>query len=423
MSRKRFFLLIAAALCASLIPVQARLKAGPGDWPGWRGADRNGLSTETGLLKQWPKGGPDLLWKITGLGKGYSTPSLANGHIFLLGTEGNKEFLIALDVQDGKRLWATAIGQMAGGYPGPRSTPTVDGNRLYVISSDGKLVCADASTGSIHWRKDLKKDFKGQCGGWAYTESPLIDGDVLVCTPGGDKATLAALNKTTGDIIWTGSVTGLKGKRRPYSTAAYSSAIVADVAGTRQYIQFLDGGVVGVAARNGELLWHYDKPANGTANISTPVVHDNAVFAASGYGTGGGLVRIHSDGGKFAAEEAYFLNQMQNHHGGLILIGDHVYGTNSGSLLCVDIKTGKIVWQNRSVGKGSLVYADGHLYLRSEAGPVALVEANPAKYVEKGRFDQPDRAKERAWAHPVVAGGRLYLRDQDILLCYDVKAR
>lgn len=399
----------------------SRLPAGPGDWPAWRGPDRTGLSTETGLLKQWPSGGPKLLWEIKGLGDGFSTPSVAGGRIFLMGTRGKDEQIMALDVKDGKILWTTPIGALAGGHPGPRCTPTVDGEVLYALSSDGKLVCADTAKGEVRWRKDLKADFGGKTGSWAYAESPLIDGDVLVCTPGGDSATLVALNKKNGEVIWKAPVTGLKGGKRAYATAAYSSVIVAEAAGVKQYIQFLSGGVVGVAAKDGKLLWHYDKPANGTANCSTPIFRDDAVFAASAYGNGGGLAKLQKDGDKFKAEEAYFVKSMQNHHGGMILIGDHIYGTGSGSLLCVEFKTGKIVWQDRSVGKGSIAYADGHLYVRSENGPIALVEATPTGYKEKGRFDQPDRSSKRAWPHPVVAGGRLLVRDWDVLLCYDVK--
>jgi outer membrane protein assembly factor BamB len=404
-------------------PAAAQLKAQPGEWPAWRGPDRTGVGTETGLLRQWPAGGPKLLWKITGLGDGYSTPSVAGGRLYLLGTEGREEQILALDVKDGKRIWATKIGVEAGGRPGPRSTPTVDGDLLYVLSSDGKLVCAQAADGRVRWRKDFRADFGGRCGNWAYAESPLIDGDVLVCTPGGEQAALVALNKQTGDVIWKSALTGLKGGgKRAYTTAAYSSAIAAEIDGVRQYVQFLSGGVVGVAAKDGRFLWNYDRPANGTANCSTPIHRDGHVFAASNYGNGGGLAKVTSGDGKFQAAEVYFVSAMQNHHGGMILVGDHVYGTGANSLLCVDFKTGKIAWQERSVGKGSVAYADGLLVVRSEDGPVALVEAMPAGYREKGRFNQPERSAQKAWPHPVIAGGRLYLRDWDTLFCYDVKA-
>lgn len=408
--------------CLQASPSFAQLKALPGEWPGWRGPDRDGLSPEKGLLKQWPEGGPKMLWKITELGAGFSTPSVAQGKIFVMGTKGKDEYIIALDFTDGKRLWDSKIGTLAGGHPGPRCTPTVDGDKLYALSSDGKLVCAATASGEVVWKKDLKADFGGKTGSWAYAESPLIDGDTLICTPGGDKATMLALNKVTGATIWQGAVTSLDGVKKNFGTAGYSSAIVANLHGKKQYLQFLSGGVVGVDAQTGKFLWHYDKPANGTANCSTPLVHGNSVFAASNYGVGGGLASIKKDGDSFTAEEDYFVKAMQNHHGGMILVGDHLYGTGAQTLICLEIKTGKIAWQERGVGKGSIFYADGLLFHRSENGPVALVEATPTGYVEKGRFSQPDRSEKKAWPHPVVVGGRLLLRDQDVLLCYDVKA-
>lgn len=410
-------------LAFALQAATADVPAGPGDWPAWRGADRTGISKETGLLKQWPKEGPPLVWKIKGLGDGFSTPAVAGGKIFVVGTrQGKNEHVICLSAADGKELWATHIGQMTGGHPGPRCTPTVDGDRVYAISSDGKLACLTADRGEKQWGKDFRADYAGRAGGWAYAESPLVDGSVLVCTPGGDKATLVALNKLTGEEIWKASLTGLSAKKkRAYTTAGYSSVIAAEVSGIKQYIQFLDGGVVGVAAKDGAFLWHYDNPANGTANCSTPIYHDGAVFAASAYGTGGGLARLIKNGDKFEAKEEYFIKAMQNHHGGMLLVGDHVYGTGSATLLCVDIKTGKVAWNERSVGKGSVAYADGRLYVRSEGGPLALVEATPSGYKEHGRFSQPDRSNKQAWPHPVIAGGKLYVRDWDILLCYDIK--
>lgn len=410
------------AFLVMLSPLSAQVPAGPGDWPAWRGSDRTGLSKETGLLKQWPKEGPTLLWKINGLGDGYSTPSVANGHLYVMGTrQGGNEHVICLSTTDGKQVWSSPLGKVAGGYAGPRCTPTVDGDRVYALSSDGKLACLDVKTGDRKWGKDLKADFGGRSGGWAYAESPLIDGDVLVCTPGGDKATLVTLNKLTGAEIWKANLSSLAArKKRPYTTAGYSSVIVAEVSGVKQYVQFLDGGVVGVSAKDGTLLWNYDKPANGTANCSTPIFHDGCVFAASGYGTGGGLVKLVRSGDKFDAKEEYFVKAMQNHHGGMILIGEHIYGT-SGTLICLDFKSGKVAWNERGVGKGSVAFADGRLYVRGESGPIALVEATPTGYKELGRFDQPDRSDKNAWPHPVIAGGKLLIRDWDTLLCYDVK--
>jgi outer membrane protein assembly factor BamB len=420
----------------AVIATGSAFAADPGanDWPQWRGPDRTNISKETGLLQDWPKDGPKQLWKITGLGDGYSTPSISSGRIYLLGAKGRDEYMICLDEKDGERKWDVKIGQMAGGKPGPRSTPTIDNGLAFAVSSDGNLVCVDIAKGSIKWQKHYRKELGGQHGSWAYAESPLIDGDLLIGTPGAEKAAIVAFKKTTGDVVWKTTIAGIerkpaapknKGKgggrgERPYACAGYSSVVVATVGGVKQYVQFLDGGVVGVDAKDGKLLWHYEEPANTTANCSTPIVRGDFVFAASGYGNGGGQAKIVRAGGGFKAEQQYFVRQMQNHHGGMVLVKDHVYGT-SGSLLCVDFKSGKVVWDDRSVGKGSLTYADGHLYVRGENGKVALVEANPTKYVEKGQFTQPDRSGEPAWPHPVVANGKLYLRDWDILLCYDVK--
>ncbi|MFO0926790.1 MAG: PQQ-binding-like beta-propeller repeat protein [Gemmataceae bacterium] len=440
--RIRVLLFFAVLTIGTASTVHAQWKSAPGDWPGFRGPDRTNLSPETGLLPQWPAGGPKLVWKSTGLGGGYSTPSLAAGRIYLMGTKGQAEAgrskgkggrpkggggmpetVVCLDANGGKPRWATEVGSTAGGYPGPRCTPTVDGDRVYAISSNGTLVCLKADDGGIVWKKEFRRDYGGQAGNWAYAESPLIDGDVLVCTPGGSTATLVALAKTSGKEIWRSQVAlkAKEGQKRGYATAAYASAVVAEFDGVKQYVQFLDGGVVGVAAKEGKLLWHYDAPASPTANCSMPIVTDGAVIAAAAYNTGGGRARIVRAGNGFKAEEVWFDKPLQNHHGGLVLVGEHLYGTNNNSLLCVNAKTGEVVWQNRGVGKGSVAFADGRLYYRGEDGTMALVDASPAGYRERGRFAQPDRSSQRAWPYPVIAGGKLYLRDWDTLLCYDVK--
>jgi outer membrane protein assembly factor BamB len=415
-------------LLVSAVPLWAA-DSGSGEWPQWRGPDRTGLSSDTGLLQKWPEAGPKLAWKITGLGEGYSTPSISGGKIYLLGTKGNDEYLICLTGKDGTKAWDIKIGSKAGGYPGPRSTPTIDNGFAYAVSSDGNLVCVAIDKGTLKWKKNFKSDFNGRSGQWAYTESPLVDGDWVIATPGADDAALVAFNKANGEVVWKTVIKGLQAKAggkkggppKSYATAGYSSAIIATLGGVKQYVQFISGGVVGVEAKTGKLLWHYDDPANGSANIATPIVRDDFVFAASAYSTGGGLAKVSKDGAAFKAEQQYFEKQIQNHHGGLVLVKDHVYGTNARNLLCLDFKTGKIVWDDPCVGKGSVTYADGHLYVRGENGKVALVEANPAKYIEKARFTQPERSRQSAWPHPVVVGGKLYLRDWDALFVYDVK--
>ncbi|WP_439621653.1 PQQ-binding-like beta-propeller repeat protein [Gemmata sp.] len=388
------------------------------DWPQFRGPDRTGISKETGLLKAWPKDGPAKLWQVKGLGLGFGTPAVASGMIFGMGTRDEKDGVWALKEADGSELWFTPIDEARkpNQNNGPSGTPTFDNGKLYTISSKGKLACLDAKTGTVAWQADFVKDFGGGIPGWGYCESPLIDGDKLVCTPG-KKNAIVALNKNTGEVIWKSALPKDEG-------AQYSSVLAAEIGGQRQYVQFLKGGVVSVGASDGAFLWRYDHPANGTANCSMPLVAGGMVFAASAYGTGGGMALVEKKGDTFEAKEEYFDKAMQNHHGGMVLIDGYVYGTGSNALRCVELKTGKVMWEERKPGKGSVTFADGMLYCRNEgSGKVFLVEANPKEYVEKGVLTQPDRSKNSAWAYPVVASGKLYLRDQDVLLCYDVAAK
>jgi outer membrane protein assembly factor BamB len=397
------------------------------DWPQWRGPERTGISKETGLLREWPKDGPKLLWEKKEIGGGYSTPAVVGDRLYLMADRKGEEFVIALAVKDGTEIWATAVGKvgpnMGPQYPGARSTPTVDGDRIYALGSDGDLACLERDKGKIVWSKSLRKDFDGKPGAWAYSESPLIDGDMLVCTPGGKKATLAALKKTDGTTVWTCAV--------PEGDAAgYASAIAVDVSGVRQYVQFLGSGLVGVDAKSGKFLWRYDKTKDQAANIPTPVFHDDCVFTSTSR-NGSGLNRITVKKDEVTSEQVYYNTTKLNSIGGVVRIGDYLYGTNArGELVCMDFKTGEIKWHDASVGTASLCFADGMLYVRGQGGTgfgpemppkVALVEATPAGYKEKGRFEQPDHGNRPAWPHPVVANGRLYLRDGNVLLCYDVK--
>jgi outer membrane protein assembly factor BamB len=396
------------------------------DWPQWRGPQRNGISQETGLLKEWPKDGPKLQWKATEIGSGYSTPAVVGERLYVLANEGlENEFVEALDASSGKRIWSAKLGRVGRpkqdpNFPAARSTPTVDRNVLYALGSDGDLACIETRSGKITWHKNVREDFGGQCGEWAYSESPLIDGDVLVCTPGGKDATLLALNKKIGEVIWKCPVPGS-------DLAAYSSAVVVEVGGIRQYVQLLQKGLVGVDARTGKFLWRYSKPISKYgANIPSPVVSGNSVYTASA-GTGGGMVKLQAKEEGVTPEQVYFEAKLPTAIGGTIKSGDYLYGTTSQALLCVDFGTGEVKWQDRALGAASLCYADGHLYLHGENGEVALVEPGPEAYREKGRFTPPgppahSQQMERAWAYPVVANGRLYVRDHGTLWCYDVRA-
>lgn len=403
----RYPLLAAALLFASTAAAE--------DWPSFRGPNRDGLSKEVGLLPTWPKDGPAKVWTATKLGLGFGTPVVAGGKVYGLGTRDGKDGVWALKESDGKEVWFTPFDEprKTNQNNGPSGSPTVHKDKLYAVSSLGKLSCLDTATGKLVWKIDYVKDFGGSVPKWGYTETVLIDGDKLICTPGG-KNTLVALKPDTGEVIWKAAVPKGDG-------AHYSSPIVAEIGGQRQYIQFVQGGVVAVGASDGEFLWRYDHPANGTANCSTPIHSDGFVFAASAYGTGGGLAQVTKNGTKFEAKEVYFTKQMQNHHGNMVLVNGYLYGDGGGLLRCIEFKTGKIAWEERT-GKGSISYADGHLYFRDEGGGnIHMIEANPKEYNLVAKFKQPDRSKLSAWAHPVIANGKLYVRDQEILYCYDVK--
>jgi len=621
------------------------------DWPQLRGQNRDGKSADTGLLKEWPKDGPPLAWKIDKLGGGYSAPSIVAGRIFGMSNRGDDEVVWALSEKDGKELWVKRIGpafrqRASQGREGPACTPTVDGQRLYVEGLAGNVVCLQVKDGEIVWQRSLTEDFGGRVPTWSYRESPLVDGDKVICTPGGEDATLVALDKLTGKTIWkaqmpsgsdagsagpggrpggfggasggadrgrgrTGGsgggsatvVTGTKdpglfmsehfsmrafsckipngkylaklyfaetyegitgpgqrvfsynvqghefkdfdiwvkagGFRRAYietvpvevtngefrivftpkienpainaieiipqagaassaatirikagssepftdssgrvwqpdsgfeggmmsqmsaglgggsgvsrhygggrggfgggrggsrgAGAAYASPIAIDFDGQRQYVQLISNALVGFAASDGKFLWRYDKPANRMGiNCSTPLFHDGMVFASSAYGAGGGLIKLSKDAdGSVKAEEVYATTDMQNHHGGMILVDGCLYGANGGNsggaLACLDFKTGKVMWDQReSVGrraKGSVTLADGRLYYRMEDGTMVLIEPSPKQYIEHGRFEQPDRSRQPAWPYPVIANGKLYVRDQDVMFCYDVKVK
>jgi outer membrane protein assembly factor BamB len=388
---------------------------------------RNAASTETGLLKEWPREGPKLLWQVNDIGEGYATPAVVGTRLYLLSNRGlDNEFVQTLSTQDGKPGWTTRIGKvgnpnMEPPYPMARSTPTVDGDSLYALGSDGDLARLETATGKVLWQKSLLSDFNGQPGRWAYSESPLIDGEVLVVTPGGKDATLVALNKKTGAVIWKSAVPG-------GDAAAYSSAIVTEAAGRKQYVQFLDKGVVGIDAKTGQFLWRYEKTSTGPANIPTPVAHDGFVYSANARRFGGALVQLHRTNEGVSAEEVYFERSVPNTLGGQVLLGGYLYGTNPEGLVSAEFKTGKIIWQASGVGPGSVLYADGRLYVHGENGDVLLAEATPEAYREKGRFTPPNQPKhirgprEMAWSYPVVANGRLYIRDLGTLWCYDVTA-
>ena len=381
------------------------------NWPQWRGPNRDGISKETGLLKQWPAEGPPLVWKAVGAGRGFSSFSVANGKLFTMGLRGDREFVIAFDAATGKEAWATANGSAFQNDrgDGPRGTPTIDGDRVYALGGNGDLSALDARTGKVVWTKNILSEFGGRNITWGISESPLVVGNKLLVNPGGPGASIVALNKSNGAVIW----------KSQSDRAGYSSAIPVQVNGGTQVVFFTHQRAVGLDLNDGRLLWEYARAANNVANAATPIARGNRVFISSDYGTGGGVVEIKPDG---TAQEVWFNKDMKNHHSSSVLVGDHLYGFSSAILTAMKFDTGEIAWRDRSVGKGSLVYADGRLYCFSERGVVGLVEATPSGYVERGRF-KIEAGNLETWTHPVVAGGRLYLRDQDTIYAYDVRQK
>ena len=550
-------------------------KPGAFDWPQWQGQERNASSKETGLLQEWPKDGPRLAWKATGLGGGDSTPSVAAGRIYGMSHRGSDEIVWALSEKDGKEIWSVRTAPTAAtawhqSKEGPACTPTVDGDRMYVMGLAGKITCLQVADGKVVWERNMKTEFGARSPMWSFRESPLVDGDQVICTPGGAETTMVALNKLDGKTLWKtfvpdgaaggpgptrgpggpppnlpnvvqtdlflsgldkdrdsaisveelaqapavllamdkdqdGKLTevelspppaagggaennprrrrsvgvlrmmkahsaldadesdgidaaemknavkvlqtldedgngkliadevGMKHMGPQDTGAAYASAIAIEFGGQRQYVQFLAKTVAGVSAADGKLLWRYDKPANSMRlNIATPIYHDGSVFASSAYGAGGGLAKlVKNPEGGFAAEEVWFSKTMENHHGGVFLHDGALFGANGGNgggyLACLDLKTGDVLWNERDndkrrASKGSIAFADGRIYYRTEEGAMLLIEPSRKEYVERGRFEQPDRTRLPAWSHPVIANGKLYLRDQDTLFCYDVKS-
>jgi outer membrane protein assembly factor BamB len=367
-----------------------------------------------------------LLWTYEDAGIGYSGPAIVGARLFTMGAEDQTEYVYALDIASKapKKLWSVEVGPLfkEGHGNGPRGTPTLDGSLLYCIGGQGELVCVDTTTGQRRWHCNLRKDLDGRMmSGWGYTESPLVDGDKVVCTPGGSEGAVAALDKKSGKVLWR--------SKKFTDPAAYSSLVVMTVGGVRQYVQMTGESVAGVAANDGRLLWRFERFSR-TAAIPTPIVHENLVYVSSGYGTGCALLKITVDSaGSFQCEQVYANKNMVNHHGGVVRVGDELYGySDRTGWVCQKFQTGSIIWQEKKrLGKGSLTYADGHLYCYSEdEGTAVLVEATPDGWKETGRFTVPRESTRRSssgkfWTHPVVANGRLYLRDQELLFCFDVK--
>jgi len=432
MSRSTPPVLLALALTAFVYsgndsPVQAQTPGGY--WPQWRGPDRTGVSTETGLLTSWPAGGPRMLWSASALGRGFSSVAVADGRILTMGDRQDGQYVIALDETTGREIWSTRIGPVhRDEYAGPRGTPSIDGERTYALGTSGDFVCLETSTGRELWRRSLTRDYGARTPGWMFAESPLVDGERVLISPGTRQAGIVALDKLTGREIWRTALPSLG--RQGVDGPEYSSIVISRAAGVKQYVRLLGRGVIGVRADDGELLWSYTRVVNGTANIPTPVINGNLVFASTGYQAGAALLELVADPETgVTARERYFLQgrTFQNHHGGMVFVNGYVYagtGHNNGLPICLELVSGRVAWggdfRNAGSGSAAVTAADGHVYYRYQNGVMLLVEATPEAYREKGSFEIPG-VREPSWSHPVIAAGRLYLREQDRLYVYDIR--
>ncbi len=419
------------ALIASFILVALPALAMGNDWPSFRGADRSAVSKETGLLSKWPAEGPPLVWKATGAGRGYASLAIVGDRFYTLGdgpsSEKDKdEYAVCFDRNTGKRLWSKKTGApWTSGQPSwqsSRSTPTVDGDVVYFLTPFGELYCLDTADGHEHWKKNLKQDFHGRKGdSWGYSESVLIDGDRLICTPGGSEATMVALDKKTGALVW-------KAARPKDRGACHACIMISQVGPTKVYVQTTASGPLGVRASDGNLLWSY--PVEQTpAIIPTPIVRGDLVFFAIGYKRGAILFRQVPKGNSgVGIDVVYPLDpRLANKHGGVVLVGDYVYGDtdDAGVPYCAELMTGKLMWKKRGSGRGSaaMAAADGHLYIHFANGRMVLADASPKGYHEDGSFQVPGSGDRPSWSHPVILDGKLYLREQDSVLCFDISAR
>jgi len=424
-------LAVGVIVAALVVAAPALVARAGGNWPQWRGPHRDGVSTEVNLLQSWPPTGPPRLWIASGLGEGFSSVSIAGGHIFTMGDRRDGQYVFGLNETNGQILWATRVGgRHEDEYGGPRGTPTIDGDLLYAIDTDGDIVCLDTATGKEHWRHNMPRDFGGRMmSSWMFSESPLVDGDRVIVTPGGRSAAMVALDKKTGKEVWRATIPALGSNGT--DGAGYSSIMISNGGGVKQYVQLMGRGLVGIRAEDGVFLWGYNRIANPTANISTPIIKDDLVFDSTSYGAGAALVQLSPDGpGKVKATERYFLNGniLQNHHGGFVLIDGVLYGghgQSNGFPVALEMATGKMLWpQIRGAGAGSaaVTAADGRLYFRYQDGTMALIAADPKQYQLISSFRIPNATPDHpSWSHPVITDGKLYLREQDFLNVYSIK--
>lgn len=419
----------ARLFCSALLGLTLVSHGGAADWPQWRGPERNGIAAGESIRANWDAQPPKLLWMNSGMGEGYASLSIVSGRLYTTGNKNGAQSVICANAADGNVLWTTPITDKnpKHGYGGSRCTPSIDGNRLYAVSSDGKLACLNTSDGAILWSESFDQWGGKMMSGWGFSESPLIDGDLVLSTPGGRDAMIVALNKQDGTLKWKSAVPAIGDRGK--DGAGYSSIVVSNGGGVKQYVTTVGRGVIGVRASDGKFLWGYNRVANDTANIPTPLIDGDFVFASTGYQTGAVLLKLAPSGqGEVQAQEQYFLEAktFQNHHGGMVQLGDFIFAGHQhskGFPICLNWKTGEVAWGGdiRPVGSGSaaITCVGKQILFRYQDGTLALIEANPKTYTLHGSF-KPAHQEKESWSHPVVVDGKLYLREQDKLMCYDV---
>lgn len=386
--------------------------ASAADWPQFRGPNRDGISRDTGLLKSWPQGGPKVLWTAP-VGDGYSTVVVSGGRLFTMFNQGGDEMVVAYDAKTGKPLWRfrsdSAYNDEMGN--GPRSTPLVDGNLVYTLGAKGKLNALEAATGKRVWGTDLKSELDARAPQWGIATTPLVEGNLLLVDVGGSSGkSVAAFDKKTGKIVWTAQS----------DKAGYSAPIAITVGGVRQVIFFTGTSVASLSPKDGKLFWRVPWRTDWDVNAATPIfMPPDKVFISSGYGTGAALFQVKAGNGKASVDEVWRSRSMKNQFSSSVLHNGTIYGFDDGTFKAIKAATGEDLWRERGFGHGSLILADGHLYVLSDRGKLALVEATPEEYREKSSF-QPLSGK--CWTAPVVANGILYVRNEEKLIAMDVRA-
>jgi outer membrane protein assembly factor BamB len=404
-------LLSAAAACSASADEPAA------SWPRFHGPQGANRSAETGLLRQWPEGGPRRLWTARGIGEGFATVAIADDRIYTAGNVNGQTMITALDT-NGQSLWQVPNGAAwTGSQPGSRGTPTIEGDRLYHEGPLGDVVCLDAKSGRKIWGLNLLQQFGAENITWALAESLLTDGDRLICSPGGPQTAVVALDQRSGQTVWKSPSAG--GDR-----AGYASPTLAVHEGLRMIMTMTSRHAIAVNADNGDLLWQFEHVTPWDENILSPLFHDGHVFISTGHRVGSVLLKVDVRGSKASVQEVWRSTDLDNHHGGVILLDGYLYGSRwTPGWTCLEWKTGRTMYTERGVGKGSLTYADGMLYTLSEGGQMGLVPATPENHTVVSRFQLPVGGEGPVWAHPVVCGGRLYLRHGDFLYAYDVRRR